>query len=737
MSDEPTEGAAYVQVALNRPLDRLYTYEVPEELRPVVEPGSRVEVPLAGGVTRGVVVEYATSAPEGVKMKAVRAVLDPLPLVRGDLIALGRWISRYYVCAIGEVLDAMAPGGVQDLQPVPRYRLKADVVTVLQHLPSRAPAQRRLVELIGAAPAGLSRPEINAKEKGAAKLLASLIQQKLVEVRLEAQTGLPRTKAVQPQGFPVLSPEQEACFRKILPDLVEKKAGAHLLHGVTGSGKTEIYLALIRECLAGGRSAIFLLPEISLTVPVMDLLRARFGDLVALLHSAMSPRERYREWVAIARGQRRVVVGARSAVFAPVEKLGLVVIDEEPESSYRQEDRPAYHAREVALERARHHGTQVILGSATPSLETYFEARLGRVGYHRLKERYNRRPMPEVTLIDMGQEFEKHRNKSIFSRELKSELFRVLESKGQALLFLNRRGHSTYIFCRACGHVLQCTSCTLAMNYHLDRGEALCHLCGSTTTPPRKCPSCESPAIRYLGGGTQKVEEEFRVNFPHVACTRMDSDTTRQRGSHEIFLKEFQEGRTQVLIGTQMVGKGFNFPNLELVGVVNADVTLHLSDFRGGERTFMLVTQVAGRVGRGEKPGRVLVQTYSPDHYALQACLQHDYEKLAKIEIERRRQLSYPPYSRLIEILAEGEGELEVPRWLEELKQVLISRVWCPHPLTVMGPVPDRVSKAQGKFRWRVMIKCPSEVDQLWELKDHLRALKIPTTMSVRILVDA
>ena len=600
-----------VEVAVDRPLDRTYTYAVPPEFVEGTHIGSRVEIPLGRSETRGVVISLGVTLPDGIQAKPILGLLDPLPLLTPELISVARWVAHHYVGHLGEVLDAMAPGGVRDLRPMPRYHAVGDREDALLRLGNRAASQQQILIHLFDQARGVEREDLRRRFPRMGSPLKALQQRGFVRVTLESRSrpegmGQPGT-----EPFPALNESQRVCYLKIAEDLLAIRHRTHLVHGITGCGKTEIYLALIRDTLDQGRGAILLLPEISLTIPVMNLLKARFGSSVALLHSNLAPRERYREWLSIARGERRVVVGARSAIFAPLDRLGLVVIDEEPESSYRQEERPVYHARDVALARARHQEAVVVLGSATPSLESWYRAQQGEFCYHRLKERFNGQPLPEVTLIDMGEEYSRRKNTSVFSMKLKSSLHEVLKGDGQALLFLNRRGHSTYLFCRSCGYVHSCVDCSLTLNYHLDRGEAICHLCGYRTEPPRRCPKCEGLAFRYMGSGTQKVEEAFRTNFPRVVSERMDSDTTSRRGSHARILERYRSGETRVLIGTQMVGKGFNFPNLELVGVVNADVTLNLTDFRGGERTFQMVTQVAGRAGRGTRPGTVLVQTYT------------------------------------------------------------------------------------------------------------------------------
>jgi len=727
----------FAQVAVNRPLWTLFTYRVPRSLADRLSVGCRVIVPFGPQQIRGVVIELVDTLPEKPpRLRDVDDLVDPLPLLTADLIDLGRRVSEYYLCPTGEAFDAMMPPPAGSQKGVDRFSvtpaMRFDAV-----LSSRAKQAIRLYEALSQRVGGATRREIDGLFPGASRHLKRLVDVGLVEVSKDAAVPPESTEGwTSSKPFLDLTDDQRGCHDVIAEDLSHRSPAVHLVHGITGSGKTEIYLHLIRLCRSQGRGAVFLLPEIALTIPMMGVLKDRFGPDVALLHSGQTPKERYGEWLAIAREQKGIVVGARSAVFAPVARPGLFIMDEESETSYKQDERPCYNAREIARYRALQHGAVLVLGSATPSLETYQEAldsNLPGVGseqpraqatvedsarrsipvrYHRLSRRINGLPLPPVTLVDMSKEFAEKKNRSIFSMELKARLSAALASGGQALLFLNRRGHSTYVFCRACGKPTGCRSCSVVLTYHMATGRMLCHMCGHETEPPRVCPECGHSAVRYCGGGTQKVEEEFRSNFPDVTVCRMDSDTTSRRGSHQRIIQDFASGQTRVLVGTQMVAKGFDFHNLDLVGVVNADSTLHTGDFRGAERTFQIVTQVAGRVGRGQKSGLVVVQTYSPEHHALQAASRHDFEALAAVELPQRQALSYPPFSSLVAITAEGESEDETKRSLEQLKQALLEAKVQESGARILGPAPARVMKVADRFRFSLLVKLPIGSDR-------------------------
>ncbi len=479
-----------------------------------------------------------------------------------------------------------------------------------------------------------------------------------------------------------------------------------LLHGVTGSGKTEVYLRAIQEVLAKGKEAIVLVPEISLTPQMTSRFKARFGPLVAVMHSALSSGEKYDEWRKIRRGEVKVVVGARSAIFAPFENIGIIILDEEHEGTYKQEDTPRYHAREVAIKRAEYYNCPVILGSATPSLESYARATKGVYTLLTLMKRAKNQALPEVAIVDMRKEL-KSGNRSMFSVALAEALRKRLEAGEQSILFLNRRGFSSFVLCRDCGTTVECPNCDISLTYHRANERLKCHYCGHEERVPLICPECESEHIRFFGTGTQKVEEEIANLFPEARVIRMDVDTTRRKGSHERLLRQFSEGKADILLGTQMIAKGLDFPNITLVGVLAADTTLHLADFRAAEKTFQLMTQVSGRAGRHELPGEVFIQTYSPEHYAIELAKEHHYEPFYNLEMAARRQYGYPPFYFVTLIQFTHEDVLKVADYASRAATFLQSNL---SPDTVIiGPTAAAISRVNNRYRYQCLLKYKKE----------------------------
>lgn len=502
-----------------------------------------------------------------------------------------------------------------------------------------------------------------------------------------------------------LTPQQKLALAPVLEDLEKRHNHVYLLFGVTASGKTELYMQAISFALKQGRSCIVLVPEIALTPQATERFKARFGDEVCVIHSRLSEGTRFKAWEKLNEGKCRIVIGPRSAVFSPLKNLGLIIIDEEHETSYKQEDSPRYHARDVAIKRAAISGAAVIMGSATPSLETYYNAEAGRYKLIKLTERINKRQMPKVRILDMRKELMKRKRVAVFSYALQDAIAKVLAAKMQAILFLNRRGFSTHMDCKKCGHVMECKKCKSVLVYHSDINKLVCHYCNRKYGLPRICPSCKSSYIKFFGIGTQKVESEMYRLFPGARIARMDTDATTKRGSHEKILDGFKDGSTDILIGTQMVAKGLDFPQVTLVGIVSADVSLNLPDFRASERTFDLLTQVAGRAGRGDETSEVIVQTYTPTHYSIAMAANHDYEGFYKKEIATRKFAGFPPFNRLIKFTfragKEEKAEKAATELAERLKQLKGAKV--------MGPAPSPMIKVRGQYRWNVFLKFKTE----------------------------
>ena len=516
-----------------------------------------------------------------------------------------------------------------------------------------------------------------------------------------------------------LTEEQSVAIKPILQTIEEKRHDVFLLYGITGSGKTEVYMQSIQKVLEEGREGIVLVPEISLTPQMVNRFKGRFGDEVAVLHSGLSIGEKYDEWRKIQRKEVRVAVGARSAIFAPFENLGIIIIDEEHETSYKQEDNPRYHARDVAIERARTHNCPVILGSATPSLETFARAKKGVYQLLTLSKRMNDQSLPTVDIVDMREEL-REGNRTMFSRVLYDKLQDRLMKKEQTVLFLNKRGHSSFVMCRDCGYVIQCPNCDISLTYHRYQQQMKCHYCGYEAVVPTICPECTSEHIRYFGTGTQKVEEELGKIFPEARVIRMDVDTTSRKGSHEKLLTAFEEGKADILLGTQMIAKGLDFPNITLVGVLSADTMLHLPDFRSSEKTFQLLTQVSGRAGRHELAGEVVIQTYSPEHYSIELASQQDFDQFYQKEMMIRKIHKYPPFYYLALITVSHEELMKVVDVTEKISVTLSSRL--SKGAHILGPVACPIPRINNKYRYQCIVKYKKEPKLTQTLKmilDH------------------
>ncbi|MFC5703433.1 primosomal protein N' [Cohnella faecalis] len=779
----------------SRETDRPFDYSVPDSLRDWVEVGSRVAVPFAGRTLQGIVVALPGDAEvELSRLKAVSDVLDAVPPLSEELVKLGEWMSRRWLCPLTVAFQAMLPAALKgrtekyvsvaddavfsdeelaeagallhalrkdsatqaklsalltkfqgsgahlkrwlkqgrliERQKVENRLSVKTVLTVFPRdadtlgagkadIPARARKQREVIEWLEEHPEPIALQELAEAAGTTASTIRSLEERGLLEIRGVTEDRDPYADRDFPVSSPLpLTPAQATALEPIASAIDAKDRKVFLLHGVTGSGKTEIYLQAIQQALSLGREAIVLVPEIALTPQMVERFKSRFGARVAVLHSRLSQGERFDEWRKIREGRAQVAVGARSAVFAPFSNIGLIVIDEEHETSYKQEESPKYHARDVAIERARLSGAAVVLGSATPSLETYEAALSGRAGpdiphYISLPERVADRPLPGVTIVDMREEL-KLGNRAMFSRELADALRDRLAKGEQTVLLLNRRGYATFVMCRSCGHTVQCPHCDISLTHHKGSGNMRCHYCGYAETEPKTCPACQSPHIRFFGTGTQKVEESLAHTFPGIRVIRMDVDTTSEKGSHEKWLTEFRERRADVLLGTQMVAKGLDFPYVTLVGVLAADAALRLPDFRAAERTFQLLTQVAGRAGRHELPGEVIIQTYDPEHSSVASVQGHDYAKFTEQELFIRSQLGYPPYGRLIALTFSHES---VPmllsvgqRFASGLKAKAAELGLASTELDVLGPVPSPIPRLKDRYRFQCMVKYRGEL---------------------------
>ena len=709
---------SYCQVIVDiahEDVDRVFTYRVPKGM--TLCPGMRVHVPF-GRIHRmeGIVVEMVESCdlpPE--RVKDVTDTLEDYPAVLPHLLTLAKRIHETSFCTLAQALRLMFPAQMRG-ERVSNKTVEIAVLTVnpavrAQVLAAQARAPRRaaVLKLLMEEPSGELPRETIRKQLGDCRpMLMALCKQGFVrlekrEVLRSPYGAMERLSAQDPE----LTTQQREVLSNLLP-AVEAGKGAFLLYGVTGSGKTEVFIRAVRRAAQLGKTAIVLVPEIALTPQMVMWFRSRFGEDAAVLHSRLSPGERYDEWRRIRRGEVRVVIGARSAVFAPLEQVGLIIIDEEHEQSYLSDNAPRYDARELAHMRCEQEGAVLLLASATPSMRSFAMAGRGDLTLLEMPRRVQNRPMPTVHVVDMRRELG-NGNRSVFSGPLLTGLGNCLSAGKQAILFVNRRGYATFVSCRSCGYVATCSQCDVSMTYHSSENVLRCHYCGREMPVPHTCPSCGSAYIKYFGVGTQRVEEEVRRFYPDVSLLRMDNDTTRTRDAHATLLERFRHGEAQVLIGTQMIAKGLDFPNVTMVGIVAADAMLRLPDYRSAERTFQLLTQVAGRAGRADAPGEVFLQTYDPEHYAIQAASRQDYRAFFEQEMQRRKRALYPPYTLIARLLYEADREEDARREaqaaMRQMEAFLERRAYLRKYVVSLRVMACPVLRIRGKSRWQVALK--------------------------------
>ena len=733
-----TMAELFAEVALNIAADRTFTYRVPERIRDAMVPGRRVRVPFRNRPVTGYCVALADST-DLKRVLDVADVMDEDALISPGMLELTKWIAEYYCCGWGQALEAAIPAGVrhgsmQRTETVVHPAVMIDDVrTKVEELETRSPKQARVLEVLSTLDHEVTLDELARLANCTHGPVQGLYKKKLVRFAKRQVVDDPLLSLEAKREPPLdLEPAQEAALNRILRMRKHKGSGVVLLHGVTGSGKTEIYLQAIARVVSDGQGAIVLVPEISLTPQTVRRFKARF-DHVSVLHSHLTESQRHEQWRQIRSGRTQVVVGARSAIFAPMPKLGLIVVDEEHETSFKQGEVPRYNARDVAVIRGNLEGAVVVLGSATPSLESYHNAKTGKYEMAWLPGRVQHRPMPKVETVDMKKEIAAVRQFRFLSRRLVDLMQDRLDRDEQVIIFLNRRGFATYVLCQRCGWAMKCRHCDISLTYHKRSNRAICHYCGERQAVPPVCPDCKDPGIKMLGLGTEKVEEEILARFAGVECARMDSDSVRGRGSHARVLDAFHEGRVKVLVGTQMIAKGLDFPNVTLVGIVNADTALHLPDFRAGERTHQLVSQVAGRTGRGPKGGLVVVQTHQPEHYTIRSAAAHDYHAFAEVELVHRRALNLPPFGRAARIVIDGKKEHEVKNAARAISEALAARRDELRGV-VHGPQPCPIEKIKDRVRWHILLLAGK-----WHtLRDMICAARpaMPRTRSVRVAVD-
>jgi len=737
------------RVVLDLSLRREFDYLIPDTLADRVEVGARVRVPFGAGSRLGVVVSIAETS-EHPALKPIEKVLGEQSLLTSHVLALARWMAGYYCCSVETALRSVVPEAVRKEEAGWRERLYVHAL----------PPERG------------GGPELTARQQAVWNIIEEWRELPLQELVRLAETTPETVRKLEDKGYVVIAPRREErdpyAHERFVPtsplapnpeqrqaldtihDAVSRPASPQepappfLLHGVTGSGKTEVYLQVLESALARGRGGIVLVPEISLTPQTVERFKARFSSgrhrtLVAVLHSQLGAGERHDEWHKIRQGRARIVIGARSAVFAPVEPLGVIIVDEEHESSYKQEEAPRYHARDVAVVRGQREGAIVILGSATPSLESYYNAKRGKYRLLELRHRVTDTRLPVVRIVDLRLERRPERGgggPSVFSVPLREAIQQRLERGEQTILFLNRRGFSSSLQCESCGYVAECPNCSVSLTFHRHAREIRCHICGHAAPVPNECPQCANPRIRYSGLGTERVEDALRKLFPKARVSRMDTDTLKRKEDYRRVLTEFRTGRIDVLVGTQMIAKGLHFPNVTLVGIIHADLALHLPDFRAGERTFQLLTQVSGRAGRGDVEGEVFVQTFTPFHPAIQFARRHDYEGFYDQEMEFRQQLRYPPLTRVALLTLKGRNDDKVKFAADHLARTLSARLGGWKDLVLAGPAPAPLARAETFYRHQILLRTRAMARLSQELASVQETVTLPDDVKLSIDVD-
>lgn len=721
----------YAEIVINSNssvLDKLFTYRIPEMLTNSIRLGHRVFVPFGQGNKKiqGFVLNFLENIKEEYVIKDIIELCDELPLLREVDIKLIKEMKVRYLCSYLDGIKAIIPTGITS----GAQRKVKKIISIKKGLDLSLLLKRYIdiYRIIEENDGIYDINELNDLFSISKSSINTMIKKNFL---LIGSTFVDRydTREYKPYKAPVLNEEQTNAINEIL----YTDNNIFLIHGVTGSGKTEIYMSLVDEYRKLNKASIILVPEIALTPQMIERFKGRFGSEIAVFHSRLSIGERYDEWVRVKEGKVKIAIGARSAVFLPFDNIGVIIIDEEQEGSYKSENDPKYNAREIGEIRSKLENAKLVLGTATPALETYYRCTKGEIKLIELKKRVKNLEMPEIEIIDMREEL-KNNNKSIFSDSLYKSIDDCLKKKEQIVLFLNRRGHSTFVSCRKCGYVFKCKSCDVAMTYHKDGNYLSCHYCGRRTNVVSTCPNCKSKYVKYFGIGTEKLEVEIKNAFPLAKVIRMDLDTTRDKTSYESFYNSFKSGETDILLGTQMIAKGLDFENVTLVGVIAADLTLNLPDFRAAEKTFQLLTQVTGRAGRGEKKGKVIVQTYNPEHYSIK-CI-NDYAKFYINEISIRRELDYPPFSKIFYIVFNSKNEVVLKEAITKLAIKLMKFLSNNDKIRIYDPSSCEIKKINDLYRYQLIIKGEFTFELAAEIKKIIFDFIKPNYTDIRIGID-
>lgn len=723
----------YVRVAVNIPSDKFFSYAVPAILAGEAIIGKRVFVPFGKKVVTGYILETSSVADVD-NIREINELPDNQPIFGEKELLFYRWVASYYLYPLGKMLFDILPAGIS-----PKQEKVVALVSNQQNTRLSA-RQEQLVDLLRRQ--GATLISALSKEFKNAPYLVDRLQKKGVIFFEEREVyrcskDLPTLESLP--GRIILNSDQEKAVREILSGLAERRFSPYLLHGVTGSGKTEVYLRVIEKVRELGGGVIFLVPEIALTPQLMARVKGRFrAEEMAVIHSGVTKSVRYDQWRRIQKGEVKIVIGARSALFVPMQDLRLIIVDEEHDGSYKQDDRLRYNARDMAIVKAKLSAATVVLGSATPAVQTYFNAQGKKYRYLELKNRIESRALPKVKIVDMRTARDEKAEVPILAQALQEAMAQTLTAKKQTLLFLNRRGFDTVVLCPDCGYVFKCRNCELTLTHHAALGVLKCHCCDYAIKVASLCPSCGGHRIRSFGLGTEKLEEEVKRIFPQARVARMDSDTTARRGDAERILRALAGQELDILVGTQMITKGHDFPSITLVGVVAADLSLNVPDFRAGERTFQILTQVAGRGGRGDTPALVIVQTFNPDHYAVRRAQHHDYQGFYEDEIKLRRSLIYPPYARLVNLhissVRKDQGRSGVAM-IGKLTRSLAITHKMDKQVEILGPAEAPVAKIRGSYRWQLLLKGNDMKAQVFMI-NAIRAEAAKQGLEVKVDVD-
>ncbi len=732
------------RVTLEIALGKEFDYAIPEELVARVEIGSRVKVRFGHRMVLGIVTGLVEASDHSA-LRPLSAVLGTRSLVTLKVLEIARWIAGYYCCPVETALKSVLPEAVRKENAGWRERLHVHALPSPSVMPKLTKRQEIVLRILKEWQS-MPLQELLRIAETTAETLRKLEDKGLISLAPQIDERDPYAhEQIIPTTPLELNSEQVVAMDAIRGAMSGQGARPFLLHGVTGSGKTEVYLQAIAHALSQGKGAIVLVPEISLTPQTVERFKARFSSgptqtLVAVLHSHLSGGERHDEWHKIRDGRARIVIGARSAVFAPVEPLGLLIVDEEHEHSYKQEEAPRYHARDVAVVRAQKEKAVVVLGSATPSIESFYNSKKGKYTLLEMTRRVDDKKLPIVRVTDMRQEARTSRGGAspVFSRPLKEAIRLRLERGEQTMLFLNRRGFSTSLQCLKCGVPCGCPNCSVSLTYHRAASQLLCHICGHSEGVPERCPvpECADPSIRFAGLGTERVEDSLRQFFPKARIERMDSDTLKRKEDYRRVLNDFRTGKVDILVGTQMIAKGLHFPNVTLVGIIHADLSLHQADFRAGERTFQLLTQVSGRAGRGDVEGEVFVQTFTPFHPAIQYARRHDYAGFYDQETEFREQLRYPPFARVALLTLRGRNEDKVRLFIEHIRKQIGERLADWKDLIIAGPAPAPLVRAETFYRHQIMLRTAAMSRLSAELAVYIQSLELADDLILAVDID-